>query len=272
MAQGLSVLGEGEEGKIKGVLRDLRRLRDRLFGWLPGWMRLRSPRAVALVLLLSASGLANATESPSDTDFTRLLHVSAENFTPITVPDNIFWKKRPELSEKLRDEREILVSVTHTKEAGGARLDMKGVGWVRAPAAFAYRTAQDFARFKEVSPHFRQVQYAPMTRRLFVQMEAMGWVVSLLQQMQFAEDKGIARISWLVVAGAFKGMKGSIEIRKISEQQCEMALIAHYAASELPVPPAILNVGLEFVLKHVASSMRKYLEERYKQEVARSSN
>jgi hypothetical protein len=187
-------------------------------------------------------------------------------FEVLKVPEKAFWRMKPRLVERMREERDIIVSVTHSTRDKLKLFEIKGAGWTRSEAAFAFRVARQFEDLKKVSSHFQIVQYNEKTQKLFVRTEALGWYADMLMQISLEENAAakLYNIYWINLAGSFKGMKGVGQLRGVASDQCEISIVASYEAEVLPLPSVLMNMGLEFVLQKVTEKMRRVIESEFK--------
>jgi hypothetical protein len=173
-----------------------------------------------------------------------------------------FWKKKPQLLEKIRDERAILVSVRadNAPKSDEVIFTMNGAGVARQPKDFCFRTAQDYPRLKEISEHFKTVSFDLPTRQLFIVTEALGYQARMVMRVTPVSEDWRSELQWEVIWGHFKGMTGLIGFENIDAGRTEMSLSARYQASELPLPKALVGFALEVVMQKVAEKMRTYIE------------
>lgn len=182
-----------------------------------------------------------------------------------------FWKQKESVIRKMRDERAIVVSVnqeTISKNPKKVRFTMQGAGWVRRPKETCFRLAQEYPRLKEVSDHFREVNYSRAKNELFVITEALGYQARMLMKVQPVSEDWRSEIQWEVIWGHFKGMKGVIGFEDASRGQAEVSLTSVYEAEELPLPKILMGFALEVITQKVAEKMRTFLEENSPQPAA----
>lgn len=171
-----------------------------------------------------------------------------------------FWK-RPALMQKMRDERAILVAVRKEDIPNDQiRFTMAGAGVVDKSKDFCFQIAQQYARLKEISEHFKTVTYDPSSHQLFLVTEALGYQARMILRIVPVSADWRNELQWEVIWGHFQGMTGLIGFEKVNETRTEMSLNAKYEASELPLPRILMGFALEVVTQKVAEKMRAFIE------------
>jgi glucose/arabinose dehydrogenase len=180
------------------------------------------------------------------------------------LSQQVFWRRRPELLAKIRDEREVVVSVRReTVKRNDEELEsftMTGGGYVERTKDFCFNVSQQYEKLKEVSDHFHTVRYTPSNRQLFVITQALGYQARMILQMQPVSEDWRSELQWEVIWGHFKGMKGLIGFERIDDKHTEVSLNAKYEAKELPLPKILMGFALEVITKKVAEKMRVFIE------------
>ena len=175
-----------------------------------------------------------------------------------------FWRSKPALLERMRNDREVIVSVRRETVTRGSQelqnFTMNGGGYVSRPKDFCFTVSQRYDELKNVSDHFKTVQYTPSTQQLFLITSALGWQARMLLQMEPVTEDWRSELQWEVIWGHFKGMKGLIGFEKLDERQTEISLKANYEAKELPLPKILMSFALEVITKKVAEKMRIFIE------------
>jgi len=174
-----------------------------------------------------------------------------------------FWKRKPELQKKIREDRAIFVSVRREdleRDPGLMRFTMLGVGLVARPKDFCFRLGQQYHRLIQISDHFRTVNHDPRTNQLFLITEALGYQARMILKLNPVSEDGRSEIQWEVIWGAFKGMTGIIGFEKDGESKTEVSVMAKYEAKELPIPKVLMGFALEVITQKVAEKMRTYIE------------
>lgn len=173
-----------------------------------------------------------------------------------------FWKRKPELQKKIREDRAIFVSVRREdleRDPGLMRFTMLGAGLVARPKDFCFRLGQQYHRLTQISDHFRTVNHDPRTNQLFLITEALGYQARMILKLNPVSGDRRSEIQWKVIWGAFKGMTGVIGFEKEGEGKTEVSIIAKYEAKELPIPKVLMGFALEVVTQKVAEKMRTYI-------------
>lgn len=197
--------------------------------------------------------------------------VGAASASGVDAP---FWRGKPKIEARLRDERAVIVSVKTEKGRVDKEADffsINGVGWVRRDAATVFALAQQFERLKEVSDHFREVKFDPKTQRVFVICQALGYQARMLFSVEVVNsDVPVAggrdarrEIRFKVLEGHFVGLAGTMEFAELKESspQTEVSLRVQHEAREIPIPRILVGFALEILIQKVALKMRTHLEE-----------
>jgi glucose/arabinose dehydrogenase len=172
-----------------------------------------------------------------------------------------FWRRRPALMQKIREDREIVVAVRKESIPNDQiRFTMAGVGMVAKPKSFCFNVSQQYPRLKEISDHFKTVSFDPATSQLFLVTEALGYQARMLLHVMPVSEDWRSELQWEIVWGHFKGMTGLIGFEKFDESHTEMSVNARYEASELPLPRILMGFALEVITKKVAEKMRAFIE------------
>lgn len=172
-----------------------------------------------------------------------------------------YWKSKPELLKRMADERYVTVAVHREDAEGGhSKFTMAGAGDVARDKDACFNLAQDYSKLKDVSDHFKVVNYDPVSHKLFVITEALGYQARMLMLLTPVTGDKVSKVDWEVIWGSFKGMKGTIALEKLATRQTEVSFTAGFEAPVLPIPKFILSFALEVVTQKVAEEMRSYLE------------
>ena len=172
-----------------------------------------------------------------------------------------FWKTRPELQEKIREDRAIIVSVKRADLDGGLiRFTMMGAGEVARPKEFCFAVAQQYEKLKEVSDHFKTVTYDVPSRQLLLITEALGYQARMIMRVQPVAEDWRNELQWEVIWGHFKGMTGYIGFERAEGDKTEVSISAKYEAMELPLPKILMGFALEVITQKVAERMRAFIE------------
>jgi uncharacterized membrane protein len=172
-----------------------------------------------------------------------------------------FWKKKPELQKKIREGREIIVSVRHEDLANHQiHFAMAGAGVVSRPKEFCFKLSQQYEKLKLVSDHFKTVIFDEKVNQLYLVTEALGYEARMTMKVSPIIGEPASELRWEVIEGAFKGMKGVIGFEKIDLAHTEMSLVSNYESDHLPLPKILMGFALEVITQKVAEKMRTFIE------------
>ncbi|MEK7358194.1 MAG: hypothetical protein AAB250_17235 [Bdellovibrionota bacterium] len=185
-----------------------------------------------------------------------------KNAPPSELP---FWRTKPDVRKRLMENREVVVSVRNedvTNVAGKKliRFTIRGVGLVTRNKEVAFRIAQQYPKLKDVSSHFKTVNYDASKRELFLICEALGFQARQILKMTPVEEDWRSEIQWEVIWGAFLGMKGVLGFEKVSDTHTEVSIQTNYEAEKLPLPRVLMGFAFEVIAQKVAERMRTHLE------------
>jgi hypothetical protein len=179
----------------------------------------------------------------------------------VVVSDRPFWRKKPELMQKIREERAVLVSVRQEDAPSKqVRFLMSGAGSVSRSKDFCFKTAQLYSKLKEVSNHFRDVSFDAKTGQLYLVTEALGYQARMVLRVTPVSEDWRSELQWEVIWGHFKGMSGYIGFESIDSTHTEVSLVSRYQADELPLPRVLMGFALEVITQKVAEKMRHFIE------------
>jgi hypothetical protein len=187
--------------------------------------------------------------------------LSIEKSAPL--PLQPFWRRKAEVARKMREERAVVVSVKAAdvaQPAGFVSFSISGAGVVARKKETAFRLAQDYSRLREVSDHFRVVNWNSRDSQLFVVTEALGYEARMLMDVRAIDADWRSEIQWEVIGGHFKGMTGVFGFETLPNGNTEVSIQSIYKAKELPLPRALVGFALEVVTQKVAEKMRTFLE------------
>jgi len=175
--------------------------------------------------------------------------------------DRPFWRKKPELLQKIREERAVLVSVRQEDAPNKqVRFLMAGAGSVSRSKDFCFKTAQNYSKLKEISDHFRDVNFDTKTGHLYLVTEALGYQARMILKITPVSEDWRSELQWEVIWGHFKGMSGYIGFESLDSTHTEVSLISKYHADELPLPRVLMGFALEVITQKVAEKMRHFIE------------
>lgn len=170
------------------------------------------------------------------------------------------WWSKPATLKRIRDERDIIVTVKNTKDT---LYQMSGAGDLRASRAFTLKTLMAFNDLPQVSPYFKKVVHQPELHRVYFLLEAYGYEARLLIKYSVEDLPEKTVFHWNVVWGGFQGMIGSIELKSLKADKTEAVLVSQFDNKDIPLPKIFTSFLLEVVVKEVAKGMRSYIEKKY---------
>jgi hypothetical protein len=181
-----------------------------------------------------------------------------------------FWRKKPEVQKKMREEELIVVSAKTDKIQDSPKLfEMKVVagGDVNTPMDFAFSQISDYENLKKADSHFVDVKYIKNENLVDMNVAALGYHATLqlkVHEINRTIPLGKTKeIHWLCTKGEFKGMKGVFQVLEVERQKSEISMTAEYRSEKLPLPKVLMGLGLEIVGRQVASQMKHYIVEKY---------
>ncbi len=201
-------------------------------------------------------------------------HFNAYGQAEIQHPQDFhkpFWKSKPDVQKKIINDDLIVVSADTDKIKDKPLLySMKVVagGTVKVPLDFTFRTITDYEKLKNVDDHFKESKYDKEKKTLFLHLEALGYHARMhlkLNEVEVIGSKGkVKQIHWECIQGQFLGMKGVFQVEEIERQKTEISMTAIYKSETLPLPKVLMGLGLEIVGRQVATKMRQYIFDQYK--------
>ncbi len=125
------------------------------------------------------------------------------------------WWEKPSLQKKVRQERQVIISVKRDPAKTKHDYLMTGVGVVKATLPFTMERILDFSSLQKVSSYFKKIDHQPEFNRVYFILEAYGYEARMLIKYS-VETSGNQRIfHWRVVWGGFQGMIGSIDVSSL---------------------------------------------------------
>ena len=174
------------------------------------------------------------------------------------------WWEKPTYRERIRQQRQVIISVKRDPEKTKHDHLMTGAGVVRATQAFTLQKILDFKELPKISSYFKKIVHQPELNRVYLVLEAYNYEARMLI-MYTVETVGDRRIfNWKVVWGGFQGMIGSIELTSLEPEKTEVIMRSSFDDKEIPLPSIFTGFVLEILVQHVAKSMRDYVEDAYK--------
>lgn len=176
--------------------------------------------------------------------------------------DSSWWLK-PSYQKKIREEKQIVVSIVQEAPNGKSQYRMTGAGVVHAPRAHVLKTLLKFEELQALSPYFKKVVHQPDLNRAYFVLEAYGYEARLLIKYSIKDQAEKSAFEWSVVWGGFQGMIGTIELSSLAAEKTEAILVSSFDDKQIPLPKIFKGVVLEVIVQHVAKSMRKHIENSY---------
>ncbi|MCC6138567.1 MAG: hypothetical protein IT287_08035 [Bdellovibrionaceae bacterium] len=178
------------------------------------------------------------------------------------TPETPWWVK-PAYQKKVREQRELIVSIKSEGTGEKSYYKMTGAGIVRATREFTLKKILAFEDLQKISPYFKKVVHEPHLNRVYLLLEAYGYEARLLIKYSIKDQTDKTVFHWSVVWGGFQGMIGDIELSSLGPEKTEAILISTFDDKQVPLPSIFKGVVLEIIVQHVAKSMRSYIEEEY---------
>lgn len=180
----------------------------------------------------------------------------------IQLDEKPFWRK-PKYFKRLENDRAILVAVRSEKMESSdlQSLHMQGAGIVNRPPGVAYEILKDFSRWTEMSDYIKSSQYDSESRILKLHLLAFEYHAHLKMRVFFDEEQeNLKAFRFLVLDGAFEGMKGIMEFKDNGRRKAEISMTVVDEFEKLPLPSFFIEFGLEVVFQKIAARMRSFVE------------
>lgn len=179
-----------------------------------------------------------------------------------------FWKKKESVYNRIRQENEIIVSANIVTEESEKRLEIVSAGHIQAPLEFTWKKILDFNNYNKITDHFKDIKYDEKKQDLFVNVGALGYYASLWLELKPKNFETKKVLDWHCYKGSFKGMRGTVTIEKITPRVSEISMFANFSGKTIPIPDILIRFGLELIGKQMASKMRNYIEDSYKNDTS----
>lgn len=179
------------------------------------------------------------------------------------APSDLPWWKKPAYQSKIREQRQVIVSIKEESESGKSYYRMTGAGVLKATPAFTLKKILAFEDLQKISPYFKKVVHQPDLNRVYLVLEAYGYEARLLIKYSIKDQPEKSVFHWSVVWGGFQGMIGDVELTSLSAEKTEAILISTFDDKQVPLPSIFKGIVLEMIVQHVAKSMRTYIEDDY---------
>ena len=184
-------------------------------------------------------------------------------FYYLQAADQPFWLAKPHVYSRIEN-GEIIVSAKLQKKDKIKHLRVISAGQLKAPYLFAWQEIMKFENYSKISEHFKNISHNKKDNTFYMEVGAFSYFAKLW--ISYKEEKKPGKkkyLSWQVVKGGFKGMSGHFQILGKKALLSEVSMQADMQADLIPIPNALIKIGLEFVGKLIAQKMRKYLEKTY---------
>lgn len=178
----------------------------------------------------------------------------------VTAADTEWWRKS-NYEKRIREEREVIVSIKEKSEFSRRYYEMTGAGVVKASKEFVLKKILSFEDLQKVSSYFKKVVHQPEYNRVYFILEAYGYQARLLIKYHVEEKENQKIFHWSVVWGGFQGMIGKIELNRLPDGKTEAILQSRFEDKEIPLPHIFKGFVLEVIVQQVAKSMRSCIEE-----------
>lgn len=179
-------------------------------------------------------------------------------FAAHLLQEKFFWQ-RPELYQKIANERRILVSASYDDES--QRWVAKGAGHVNRSLSEVWSQIEDFSILLKLNDRFKEVKYDRISNSLYVKFSLFGLdrnVTSLVQVA--ASDEKSKCLHWRNVEGAYVGLEGVLCLKDIGCQVTEIFMTGEYKSAKFPFTGWIISAGMEGVVHYVAVRLRSIVE------------
>jgi hypothetical protein len=178
-----------------------------------------------------------------------------------------FWRQKQKVYKRMMDERLIVVSAKTEKKEKQLQpytMDVKAAGIVNAPFEYSRKWMTEFEKLPKVDSRFERVHYDKTNEILFLRVAAYGFYAQMWMKMEQLPGEQAYELHWENIRGSFTGMTGIIRVDKVNDKQSEVSLRSLHKSRKIPLPPVLMNFGLEFVGQRVSAKMRSYIEEEYR--------
>lgn len=174
-----------------------------------------------------------------------------------------FWKAKPEVYRRIKEDGAIVVSAKSTKEKSIKKVVLTSAGWVKVPLDFVYQKSIEFDRYANILPYVEETSFDKSTSELTAKGSFISVKANVKIKMEPSFNQDEAKIKWTILKGMFEGMSGTILMEKVQSTQADEYTQCSLSASyqgEGKIPDFLLNWGLEFVGQKMAYKMRNHVE------------
>ncbi len=171
-----------------------------------------------------------------------------------------FWKTKPEVYKKMREDRYVVVSAHSNDVDKGKKLTVISAGIIHAPEDFTHQQILDFKEYPNFLSYILESPYDPTTRNIFFHGAVLGYHVHMTIHVDSEKTDTGDLINWKSIEGSYVGMQGTIKEESLDSSHTEISLDSAYVGKSLGIPAFILDWGLEFAAQRTASGMRSHIE------------
>lgn len=180
-----------------------------------------------------------------------------------------FWKAKPEVYEKVVNERRVFVSVTDQtgEEASENIMKLVGGGQINAPKRFTFIQLQDFENLFKNNQFVKKIQVDRKHKFLFIKAEVYGLSNAMKIRWKVDQDKEeLSVLSFHIVSGLMSGFRWVLNVEPAENDRTDVGIEGKYSYKEFPLPAFFLKFGLEVIFQRVAIDIRSSVEESLKNE------
>lgn len=180
-----------------------------------------------------------------------------------TIYEKPFWEKK---SYKLNHTNFPKVSVRSIKQPIDHRLIMNGVVNIKVPSGYFWKELQNLENFQKASSHITSIKHDQGQKFAVMQFSAYGYYTRESMRVSYTEDEKYYYINFLVKLGFFKGANAQMKLLKKTQRNTDVSVQVIYNYKQWPVPKLFLEFGIEVVLQKMASTVKTFLQDKYKKE------
>lgn len=208
-------------------------------------------QAVKVFAVLLSAFLAFSARAGAETKFESSLNEFLWNHWEA----HPFWEKAEK--DALLEKGRILVSaLNHDRRSW-----MKGAGNVKVPIDRAFRFAQDYSRLERMTKYFSEVHFEPSTHLLSLKADFPFRSAEKVEIRVTSLEEGSRKaLLFEMLKGFSQGTRGVLLFEDLKRQAPSCRISLQALTLEEQQYSWITQVGIEVVLKAVASSLRDTLE------------
>ncbi|MEY4616510.1 MAG: hypothetical protein RJB66_1470 [Pseudomonadota bacterium] len=171
-----------------------------------------------------------------------------------------FWRVKPDLYQRVVQNREIFVSVKRLSDNHQWRFS--GGGHVKADLQTSWNVARQYEQLARLDWFFRTVSFDKPSSRLALDIRFLGFSRNLLVVIKEQQElPSIRSLSFRVEQGFFKGLRGHLNFSSYSKETTEIGFEGDYSG-EVNLASFLFIPGCEAVMSYVAKEMRRIIEEK----------